>query len=133
MEEFNAIYLSIYILGVYCTIIGGVVIAFAFAMGRWIKCIKDYIKTGDIDNIQGSFFFGENNWFYGRDWKEMMYYNNPWIVLIDIGSVSIGIAILALIWPISIVVISTITYAIIARAKFKKKKEFVDRLAGEHA
>ena len=133
MEGFNAIYLSIYSLGVQYTVIGGVVVSFAFATGRWVKCVKDYIESGQIDNVEGSFFFGQNNWFYGPAYKAMKYYNNPWIVLLDIVTVSIGIAILAFIWPVSIMVISTITYAKIARARFKRKKEFMDRLAGEHA
>ncbi len=119
------------LIGLQYTFAGGVIVAFVFALCRWIKCVRDYIESGEIDQVEGSFFFGENNWFWG-DHSNMYYYNNPWIVALDIVSVSVGIAILAWIWPISVIVISTIAYAKIARVRFKRKKEFMDRLAGEH-
>lgn len=131
MEEFNVMYLSIYTLGVQYTIVGGVIVSFAFALYRWFSCTRRYIETGKIHDMEGSFFFGPDNWFYGQR-NEMYYYNNPWIVLLDIGSVALGIAALAFVWPISIVVLTTITYAKIARVKYKRKKEFMDRLAGDH-
>ncbi len=125
-------YLIIYQLGLMYTIIGGIIVSFLFALWRWIMCIKRYIKTGRINDIEGSFFFGPNNWFYG-DRGEMYYYNNPWIVALDIVFVAFAIAALAFVWPISVIVISAITYAKIARIKYARKKEFIDRLAGEHA
>ncbi len=125
-------YMFIYLSGLEYTIIGGIILSFCFALGRWIYCIREYIETGDIDRVEGSFFLGENNWFHG-DHSEFYYYNNPWVIAIDIASVSFAIALLSIIWPISVIVFSAITYAKVARVRFKRKKEFVDRLAGEHA
>lgn len=130
MAETYSIYLIIYELGLAYTIIGGVVVSFTFALWRWIKCVRDYIQHGTIDDAEGSFFFGRNNWFYGP--STMDYYNNPWAVAVDIVTISIGIGLLAFVWPISVIVIFTIIYAKITRVRYVRKKEFVDRLAGEH-
>jgi len=132
MIEFSTLQF-IYFFGLQYTIIGGVIISFGFALWRWVQCIKEYIETGDIDKMEGSFFFGENNWFWGPSYKEMKYYNNPWAIAFDIASISVAIALLAVIWPMSVIVISTITYAKVARVRYKRKKEFIDRLTGEHA
>lgn len=124
-------YLIIYQLGIMYTMIGGIIVSFLFALWRWYKCIKRYIETGEIYNMEGSFFFGENNWFYGAR-VGMYYYNNPFVVPLDFVFIAFAIAALALVWPLSIMVVSTITYAKIARIKYARKKEFIDRLSGEH-
>lgn len=130
MMDFDS-YMYIYLYGLQYTIIGGIILSFCFALGRWVYCIKKYIKTGNIDRVDGSYFLGENNWFHGNH-SIMNYYNNPWVIALDIASVSICTALLAIIWPISIIVFSAITYAKVARVRVKRKKEFIDRLAGEH-
>ena len=100
----------IYLSGLHYTIIGGVIVSFLFAIGRWIYCVKEYIETGKIDDMEESFFLGKNNWFWG-DHSNMYYYNNPWIVALDIVCVSVLGGILAVIWPISVIGTATITYA----------------------
>lgn len=127
----NELY-PLYLYGVQYTIIGGIIVSFAFALYRWFSCVKRYIETGKIDDAEGSFFFGPDNWFYGKR-CEMYYYNNPWIIPLDIVTISVGISMLAFVWPISVMVISTIIYAKIARIRFARKKEFMDRLTGSHA
>jgi len=125
-------YLIIYQLGLMYTIIGGIIVSFLFAIGRWIYCVREYIETGNIDDAEGSFFLGKGNWFWGEKHRNMNYYNNPWIVALDIVCVSIIGAILALIWPISVIVTATVTYAMVSRIRVVRKKEFMDKLKGEH-
>lgn len=122
----------IYTLGLYYTIIGGFIVSFLFAIGRWIYCVKKYIKTGHIDDAERSFFWGKNNWFWGNGHRAMYYYNNPWIVALDIICVSLTGIVLAFIWPISVIVTTTIAYAMTARVRVVRKKEFMDRLEGNH-
>lgn len=129
MAEFHPIYMA----GITYTTMGGVVISFLFAFYRWGSCVSKYVKTGKIDPVEGSLFFGRNNWFYQDPHATLNYYNNPWIIAVDIVFIDIAVALLALIWPISVIVTSIIAYAKIARIRYKRKKEFVDKLKGQHA
>ena len=125
-------YLSVYITGLSYSIIGGIIISLCFAIYRWYKCINKYIKTGYIDDFDESWFLVENNWIQGsRD--NYHFGNNPWVIGIDIFSVAIITSVLSLAWPVTIIASSVITYAKVARERFRRKKEFMDRLEGTHA
>ena len=132
METFFSWFGPIYANGFIYTVLASIVISFLFAFWRWYGAVKQYIETGNLDGEEGTLFFGANNWFYGSH-REMQYGKNPWLVAANIFIMSAVGAVLAGIWPISVTVVLIITYAKIARARFVRRKEFVDRLAGEHA
>ena len=123
--------LSVYVTGLGYALIGSVVVALAFAIYRWYKCVQQYIETGNIDEPDDSWFLGSNNWFHG-DRHQYDYGTNPWVNAADIVTVSVMCGILSLAWPVTVIATSVITYARIARVRFARKKEFMDRLQGEH-
>jgi len=131
MIEFSTLQF-IYFFGLPYAIFSGFIISFIFAIYRWYKCVTEYILTGDLEEWDRSIFFGTNNWFYGSH-TDYNYENNPWAVALDLLLIAIGTTLLSLAWPITIIVFSTITYAKVARVRYRRKKEFMDRLAGEHA
>ena len=134
LEQFFVSAYPIYMAGMGYSAIGGLVIAIGFALIRWRWCVKKFIETGKLDDADDSWFLQENNWWHGaRDRANYDYGNHPWVVAADI-IVVVGIgAILSLAWPITIITVSVIAYAMIARVKFARKKEFMDRLEGKHA
>jgi hypothetical protein len=125
--------LPVYVTGLGYSIIGGLIIAFGFAIIRWHLCVQEYIKTGNLESADDSWFLGENNWFHGsRDRDRYDYGNAPIVVAVDIITIFVLTAILSLAWPITIIAFTVITYAMVARVRFARKKEFMERLKGEH-
>lgn len=136
--------IAIYMTGIEWSIILSITIAILFAMSRWISCIKQYIKTGDIDIREDSAFFGKNNWFWGRPERHighdennnsiLVFYrgNNPWAVGVDIITISFVLSCLSAIWPISNIVMFTILFAKWSRNKVVKKELFINRLKGKN-
>jgi len=123
--------LSVYVTGLGYTLIGSVIIGLSFAIYRWYKCVQQYIETGNIDSSDDSWVLMENNWFHGSR-SQYDFGTNPWVAAADIVTVTVMAGILSLAWPVTIITTTVITYARIARVRFARKKEFMDRLQGEH-
>jgi len=133
LDHFMLNVMPIYVAGLGYSIIGGLVIAFSFAIIRWRLCVKEYIETGRLDDPGDSWFLVENNWWHGsHNRTNYDYGNHPIVVAVDIVVVGVITTILSVAWPITIIVFSVITYAMVARVRFARKKEFLDRLQGEH-
>lgn len=140
----NNEFIILYTIGIKWSIILGISIAILFAKARWIWCIKKYIETGVIDTGEDSSFFSKNNWFWGHPMKSIgldknnktilrFYYgNNPWMVAIDIITISFVSSLLSIIWPISIIVMFAIIFAKWRRNIVVKKAIFLNNLKGKH-
>lgn len=134
LDQFFVDAFPVYMAGLGFSVIGGFVVALSFALVRWRWCVKKYVETGKLDDIEDSWFLSENRWWYGSKDRANYYYgNHPIVVAVDIIVVFAIGAILSLAWPVTIIVVSVITYAMVARVKFARKKEFMERLEGKHA
>ena len=134
LDSFLLNVVPLYVAGLGYSVIGGLFLSVAFAIIRWSRCVKQYVEEGTIDDVSDSWFLVENNWVHGsRKTVDFDYGNHPWVVAIDIIVVSVLASILSVAWPVTIIAFSVITYAKIARVRFARKKEFMDRLQGEHA
>ena len=133
LDSFLLNVVPLYIVGLGYSVIGGMLLSVGFAILRWGKCVQHYVEKGTIDTVGDSWFMVENNWFHGsRTTANFDYGNHPWVVAADILVVSIMTTILSLAWPVTIIAFSVIAYAKIARVRFARKKEFMERLQGEH-
>lgn len=93
--------------------------------------MQQYIKTGKIDDADDSWFMGSSNWFHGSN-NNYDYGTHPWVNAVDILTLSVLGVILSIAWPVTAIATIVITYAKVARVRFARKKEFIDRLQGEH-
>ena len=120
---------DIYIMGLGYSIILFAVVCALFTIWRWGKCVSTYIKDGDIDEDDRSWFYGDNNWIRAN---ARYYGNHPAVVLADFVFILLSSLALAVIWPISVIVTTVIAYAKIRRAQVVRKNTFIAKLDGTH-
>lgn len=114
------------------SVIGFSIISLLFGIMRWHHCVSNYIETGHLDEAEYSWFFGDSNWIISGG-SRFRYGNHPWVVACDIFVIIFAGCVVSIVWPISLIVIFVVLYAIIARARFKKKKEFIEKLSGTNS
>ena len=120
--------LDTYTKGFEYSLYGFATICILFALYRWSRCVSHYIETGEIDDDSKSWFLGKHNWFRGH---RHYYGNHPWVVGVDIFITFVISLILSAAWPVSTIVMSVVSYAMIRRHYVVKKETFINNLKGE--
>ena len=117
-------------------------VVLAIAAFRFILMCRLYIKTGEIGEIDNTFFFSLFDYdchTWPERMKALVAEPHPIAIVMDIIAVTFVIIILALIattTPIIFAIVGAVALFIITlrwlRARFLLKEEFVERLKGEY-
>ena len=121
---------ELYVTGFVYSVIFFLAMTFIFACVRWGMCVHRYIRTGCIGDADETWFFIKNNWIHGSQ-NHYNYGTHPGIVTVDILFMAVASLGLAVGWPITVVTVSVVAYAKIARARFVHKQTFIANLKGE--
>jgi len=130
------ILISIYSTGFVYIYPISVILFIAFSLYRGTLAMQHYIKTGEIDRGDHSWFFTDR-WVFSPDeiqeYRQNDYFgNNPMVIILDVVLAMVIFCILTAVWPVTFTVGAVIAYARVARKQYLKKQEFIQRLAGTY-